>query len=299
MKLPGIKRSPINLRQQAAPGVAPEALSAAGRIRGDYPPSIMLFGVMPRAGTVHVGELLALHPDVGAHPNQLWELPFLENTDTLLDFQEGFFAGYHQNTERMGGSDFLALFGASFVHYLYSFVQPGQTVLVKETSMRSFERFPLVFPAERLLLLMRDGRDLVSSSIRTWPRLDFAELCTRWSESTHAMLDFVAAHPRPDFWLVKFEEILDAPDAFVREACQRYELSVERYPFEQQGNIEVIGSSTMSEAGQVDWDKHVAAPKGFKPTGHWMKWSAGQKRAFKKIAGDALIRAGYADNLDW
>ena len=299
MKLPGLKRPPRVLRNEALPGVAPGAVSAAGSIRGDSPPSIMLFGVMPRAGTVHVGELLALHPDVGAHPNQLWELPFLENTDTLLEFQEGFFGGYHQNTERMGGSDFLALFGAAFVHYLYSFVEPGQTVLVKETSMRAFERFPLVFPDERLLLLMRDGRDLVSSSIRTWPSMNFAELCTRWSDSTNTMLDFVEAHPRPDFWLTKFEEILDAPDAFVREACKRYELDAARYPFEEQDNIEVIGSSTMSEAGQVDWDKHVVAPKGFKPTGHWMKWSAGQKREFKKIAGPALIRAGYADNLDW
>lgn len=299
MKFPGLTRAPRILRDEASTGVAPAAVAAARQIRGDAPPSIMLFGVMPRAGTVHVGELLSLHPDVGAHPNQLWELPFLENTDTLLEFQEGFFNGYHQNTERMGDSDFLAIFGASFVRYLYSFVASNQTVLVKETSMKSFERFPRVFPDESLLLLMRDGRDLVSSSVRTWPTMDFAELCQRWSDSTHVMLDFVEAHSRPDYWLVKFEEILDAPDAFVREACRRYGLAAERYPFEEQDNIEVIGSSTMSVKGQVDWDKHVAAPKGFKPTGHWRKWSEAQKRTFKKIAGAALVRAGYAENLDW
>ena len=299
MKIPGLKRAPRVLRDEASSGVAAQASSAAKQIRGDCAPSIMLFGVMPRAGTVHVGELLSLHPDVGAHPNQLWEVPFLENTDTLLQFQEGFFGGYHQNTERMGDSDFLAIFGASFVRYLYSFVEPGQTVLVKETSMKSFERFPLVFPDECLLLLLRDGRDLVSSSIRTWPSTNFAELCQRWSDSTHTMLDFVEAHDQKEYWLTRFEQILEAPDVFVREACKRYGLDADRYPFEQQENIEVIGSSTISEEGQVDWDKHVAAPKGFRPTGHWLKWSARQKSDFKKIAGPALLRAGYAQDLDW
>ncbi|MEM7220383.1 MAG: sulfotransferase [Pseudomonadota bacterium] len=298
MKFAPLRRKRV-IRDAADAGVNAGAASAAASMRGDRPPAIMLFGVMPRAGTVHVGELLSLHPGVCAHPNDLWEVPFLECTDDLLSFTENFFRGYHQNTDRMGQDDFLAIFGGAFTHYLYSFADAAQTVLIKETSMKSFERFPVVFPVERLLLLMRDGRDLVSSTTRTWPKMKFGEVCERWAQSARTMLDFVASHDREDYWLVKFEDILDAPDQFVREACRRFDLDVDAYPFESQGDIEVIGSSTMSEAGSVDWSNHVAAPKGFRPTGHWEKWSAAQRREFVRIAGDELIRAGYAQDHDW
>ena len=260
---------------------------------------IMLFGVMPRAGTVHVGELLSLHPGICPHPNRLWEVPFLENTSHLEAFQEGFFHGYEQNTERMGSDDFLALFGAAFVAYLHSFAPPDERLLVKETSMTALAQFPVVFPAEQLLLLLRDGRDLVASSVRTWPDMRFDDLCRRWASGAETMLDFVDQYPRPDYWLVKFEDILDAPDAFIRDACRRFGLAVESYPFEAQKEAKVIGSSTMSAEGEVDWSQHLTAPEGFRPTGHWENWTAGQRRTFKRLAGPVLRRAGYAGDDAW
>lgn len=299
MKLPGLNRDRRPLISTVSQGVTPSASNAARIIRGNHPPSIMLFGVMPRAGTVHVGELISLHTNVCPHPNQLWEVPFLENLDQLGEFQQGFLRGYHQNTDRLGDTDFQAIFGAAFVAYLYSFANAGEVVLTKETSMRSLGEFPVIFPQEHLLLLMRDGRDLVSSSVKTWPKKKFSELCTRWADSARIMLDFVDAHPLPNYWFVRFEDILDKPDEFVRGCCERFGLDPEQYPFEQQANVEVIGSSTMSEEGNVDWSKHVAPPKDFRPTGHWADWSPAQKREFKKLAGPELQRAGYVDSQDW
>jgi len=136
MKLPFRKRFNGRLLDTTAKGTSDSALAAAKSVRGDHPASIMLFGVMPRSGSVHVGELLSLHPNIFAHPNELWEIPFLENTDTLVDFHEGFLRGYHQNAKRMRSHDFLAIFGASFVNYLYQFAPAGRVVLTKETVPR-------------------------------------------------------------------------------------------------------------------------------------------------------------------
>ena len=299
MKLPFRKRPSKQLLLGATPGTTGTAAAAASSGRGDFPPAIMLFGVMPRSGSVHVAELLSLHPDIAAHPNNLWEVPFLENTDKLVDFHEGFLQGYHQNAERMGQDDMLAIFGGAFVNYLYQFASTDQTVLTKETSTQFLHRFPTVFPQESLILQMRDGRDLVGSSIRTWPGLDFAELCQRWSDSTHRMLDFLEIHSRKTYWFVRFEDILAKPRDFVVEACERFQLNRDAYPFKEQENVKIIGSSTMSEAGGVSWDAHVDAPKDFRPKSHWLQWSTAQKRTFKKLAGPALVRAGYVDNDQW
>jgi hypothetical protein len=66
------------------PRFDPEAVSADARhaaraIRGtERGPAIIIHGIMPRAGTVYVGELLRRHPDLTAYPNRIWEAPFLQ-----------------------------------------------------------------------------------------------------------------------------------------------------------------------------------------------------------------------------
>ena len=39
--------------------------------------------------------------------------------------------------------------------------------------MRSIQQFYDVFPHEQLLVLVRDGRDLLQSTLKTWPQLRF------------------------------------------------------------------------------------------------------------------------------
>jgi len=55
----------------------------------------------------------------------------------------------------------------------------------------------------------------------------------------------------------------------------------------------------MSAEGEVDWDAHVDARKGFRPQSHWERWPKSLKRRFNRIAGDALVRVGYEPNGDW
>jgi hypothetical protein len=282
--------------------VSQAALDAARAIRGiDQPPSIFIVGVMPRSGTVHVGELLRLHPDIFAYPNELWEIPFLSQVPGIRAVGDGFIGGYRQNADRMHAGDFLPLFGAALIAYLRSFGGDGRRILDKEPRANHLGRFPLVFPCEQLLLLLRDGRDVVQSTIRTWPGVRFEDACARWQLSARAMLDYHARFGdlAPACWLTRFETALADPAAFVREACSRFGLDATRYPFERQSAVDVIGSSTISQAGQVDWSKHVAPPADFKPGGAWRDWSTTQLRTFKRVAGATLVDAGYADGRDW
>ena len=68
--------------------ISEQALETARSIRGlGRAPALIIHGVMPRSGTVYVGELLRLHPDLYAYPNEIWELPFLRQTEDLLKVQ--------------------------------------------------------------------------------------------------------------------------------------------------------------------------------------------------------------------
>ncbi len=189
--LPEMGEDPFDRRFDALE-VSAEATAAAARMRGRaHPPSVWILGVMPRSGTVYTGELIRLHPQVEAYPNRMWELPFLELSGDLLRTQERFLQLYNENRSRMRQHDFLRLSGGAFLSYLLGFVPPGRTALFKVPDVRYLRHFETWFPAERILLLMRDGRDVVASTLRTWPQHSFRQVARQWARATSLVLDYV------------------------------------------------------------------------------------------------------------
>lgn len=298
------------IREEQHPFLAPsepikasrEAIEVARVIRGAHPPALIIHGVMPRSGTVYTGELLRLHPDLYAYPNELWEVPFLELTGDILKTQKHFFQAYKQNIGRMGDKDFLPLFGASFIAYLYSFVPPGKRMLLKIPDVQYLNYFYTVFPHETPLLLLRDGRDLVASTINSWRGKRFDEVCRLWADSARMMLEFQRHYPQEEYkyLTIKYEEVVSAPEAFVTATCETYGLDQSIYPYEQIKILPVRGSSTVKESqrGDVSWDP-MEKPDNFKSVGYWRGWPSRQKTIFKEVAGQALIDLGYCPDLDW
>ena len=284
-------------------GVSENASNSAKDIRGvNRKPALMIYGVAPRCGTNYVGPLVALHPDISPWPNQIYEIPFLRLTNHLLDFEKEYFRDYTLNAEKMGKNDFLALFGASFIGYMHSYMtDQSKKMLLKEPDVRFLAYYPLVFPNEELLLLLRDGRDVVYSTLKSWPGWSFTDACHRWEKSARLMLNFDSQHKQnPRYWMVKYEDVLSDPDSFVKEACKRYSLDDSKFPYDRINDLKIVGSSTDSrKGGNVDWNYHVDKPSNFKPVGRWQEWSPAKKATFKKIAGQTLLDAGYCTDLEW
>lgn len=287
-----------------------QVMQVARSIRGrDLGPTIVIHGIMPRSGTVYVGELLRRHPDLHAYPNNVWEAPFLQQTDHVLRMQRDFFLTYEQNVGKIGQHDFLPLFGAAFIAYLYSFVPEGKRMLLKVPGVHHLDRFFAAFPHEHLLLLVRDGRDVVHSTRKTWPQITFGMACRRWKRSARMVLAchqrYKSDHSKPStgssgrcYWLARFEDAVRDPAAFVRQACQRFGLDDDAYPFGDIDRLPVRGSTTLSQQRPVDWAP-VDKPRDFDPIGHWQDWSWWRKWRFKRIAGQELIALGYCEDLDW
>lgn len=278
-------------------GVSDLALRSAESIRGHgRPPAVIIHGIMKRSGTVYVGELLSLHPEIHSYPNKIWEVPFLPQTGKIQKLQRDFFLAYEQNIGRVGENDFLPIFGASFINYLYTNAPDGHRLLVKMPGVQYLNFFYSVFPSENLLLLIRDGRDVVSSTIKTWQGLRFADVCLRWDRSAKMVLEAQKVYSgREGFWLGRFEDAVKGPEAFVREACKYLGLDTGSYPFERINALPVIGSSTTRK----EPDSWMKKTKDFNPIGRWHRWSGRRKRVFKRIAGESLIALGYCENLDW
>ena len=276
--------------------ISPEAFQTASQIRGERPPAIFIHGIMKRSGTVYSGELLGSHPEIYPHPNQMWETPFLAQTRNIRRLQSDYTLAYRFNVDRMGENDFLPLFGSAFLAYMYDMVPGKQRMLLKVPGVEYLDYFYDVFPEEHLLLIVRDGRDLVSSTIKTWPQLRFTDVCRRWALSARMVLRFDAEHQaRKNYLLARFEDAVEDPGGFVRQAAAHFDLDANAFPVENLDKLPVIGSSTTRKEGKT-WIKKTA---GFNPVGRWHSWSAWHKMLFKRIAGRELLALGYCEDLEW
>jgi protein-tyrosine sulfotransferase len=282
--------------------ISESALQAAAAARGNgRGPALIIHGIMPRSGTVYVGELLRRHPELHPYPHHLWELPALLLTADVRRLQQKFLLSYKPNTGKLEEDDFLPLFGASIMAFLNAQAPPTQRVLTKMPSVQYLSHFFSMFPHENVLILMRDGRDVVHSTLRTWHHLNFIQVCLRWNRSARIILSTLEqfrSSGQSGYWVGRYESALAEPETFIREVCRQFQLNEACYPFEEIEKIRVIGSSKLASQDKAIW-QHLKRPQNFRPIEYWKNWSPLRKKIFKVIAGQSLLNLGYCHDHHW
>ena len=269
------------------------------KIRGiNRPPASLLHGVMRRSGTNFIGQLLGLHPNICSYPGKVWEVPLLSTSPHLIDAQETFLNGYQRNREHFNQTDFLPLFGSAFIAYMHSYVPKEQQMLIKVPGVEQIWNFANLFPNERLIILQRDGRDLVASTMKSWPGYEFVDICKKWKKSQELVLKLKQHPESAAYSFIRYEDAVSTPETFVKQLLASLKVDDGSYPYDQINQLPVKGSSEIRVNGKMTW-KDVKKPKSFNPVGRWRSWTDQQKSTFKKICGETLIRSGYADNADW
>ena len=263
-------------------------------------PAIMIHGLTARTGTNYIWYLLQLHPGV-VGCTQSREFFFLQRSQDALALQKRY-----DDTDKaikspfQAPGDVLALLGGSTLAYLHSFAEPGKRLLLKVPNVRYLHYFPTAFANENLLVLMRDGRDVVSSYRESWPHIPFHVVCSDWADAVRTALDFQATIGRSfGSQVVRYEDAVADPETFVRNVCGPLSLDVSQYPFDKIKEVPVLGSSEVKTGEKWKWEVAQQKPKDFSPVGRWKKWSEEDKATFKRIAGESLVAAGYETGDAW
>lgn len=268
-------------------------------IRGpEAPPAIFVHGVLPRSGTNFLADILALHPDVHPDPGRLWEFPLLYVADGARSLQDEFLFMFRENAQVMGRYDMLACLAAGWMRKLQA-EAGGKRILLKSPHVQNIGLFPAIFPDDRALLLLRDGRDVVASSLKTFGsrrfgRKGFTALADEWRLGCEAILAFGpgGTHAHPGMHVVRYEDLIRDLEPTVSTVLGAVGLDVSRYDFEALRKLPVRGSSASTSAMDQRWQPH-AKPASFNPVGRWRDWPEARKRRFNAVAGPALLRAGY------
>ncbi|HYG88103.1 MAG TPA: sulfotransferase [Azospirillum sp.] len=280
------------------PAVGRRLSGIARAVRGpDAPPAIFVHGVLPRSGTNYLADMLELHPDVFAYPGRIWEFPLLRVADACTAAQAEFTYAFHRNAEVMTPWDMLAYVASGWLAAMQA--EAGvRRILLKSPHVQNIGLFRHLFPDDILLLCLRDGRDVIQSSLRTFKRWplgkSFRQMATEWRHGTDAILSFQPGGPNatPNAHVVYYEELVCNPAAAMRRVIGHARLDPEVYDFARLASLPVRGSSAVATQGEARWQPHEK-PRDFAPVGRWKAWPPHRLSRFQALAGDALRRAGY------
>jgi hypothetical protein len=268
----------------------------------DSPNVIYISGISPRSGTNYLHTLLSRHP--ACAPVADGEDYFFFKLDFLRLFVGAVYTKWDDDWELKRVStegDLYAALGCGLTEFLATHTDPEreatsesiETVLTKTPHPRNIHFFPSLFETGRLIILIRDGRAVTESSMRTFDD-SFDSAALGWRDGARKVLRFVDEYGWRSDWhrIVKYETLVEETAGTVQSLCETTGLFPSDYPFESLEDTEVIGSSTFGKNDNVTWE-----PKeddgSFDPLSRFASWEDSQHRRFEWLAGDELRALGY------
>lgn len=258
-----------------------------------------LFGVAPRSGTTYLGDLLALHPDC-ALPVELPEdgvLLSLHHLDAFNDELHEFWGSWPE-LSLPSRADVLAGIGDGLQNMIVSRATgPDPAIVLSKTPFpNNLSRLGELFPQSKAIVIVRDGRSVVESTVRTW-NSPFDVASARFRDGARSILDAIGSTDSvpPHLHLVRYEELFDDPVRIARDALAFLGLDPSLLTSDDVEQSPLRGSSTATTGeteGSVHWEA-VERPADFAPTTRWESWTERQHQLFAAVAGPENRALGY------
>lgn len=186
-----------------------------------------------------------------------------------------------------------------FFHFQQDRLRPRRYLLEKSPrNVHNIGRIREVFPNSRLIVIYRDGRDVVTSDkffLRDYggKPFDFAEAVQAWCKDMEAHLEHAGRCP---VFACSYEKLLEDGAPVVRELFEFLDLPHDPALIEDLLKRSSFRFYTGRERGKEDRKRFYR--KGI--AGDWKNhFNDEDKRVFKELAGDMLIRLGYEKDLAW
>lgn len=252
---------------------------------------VLIMGCMQRSGTNFLTDLLVLHPDCGS--STILEDYLVVEARHLERYVTGV-CSHWQPQWGLGQSEVYSALGDSLLRLLSQGIQRPRMV----TKTPSVQNLPLVFklfPQAQLLLLVRDGRAVAESGVKTFPDWTYEKATQKWTAAARTILEFDAAQPAGTgrHLIVRYEDLYRNTAPELRRIFAFLGLEASYYDFARAEALPVRGSSTFRGASQDFHWNAVAKTAEFNPLRRWEHWPRSLHERFNWVAGQYMKRFGY------
>lgn len=276
---------------------------------------IFILGVRGRSGTHFLFDLISLHPD--CTQSVISEDYFINQAGLLIKCANDIYNNWPRNWRvRITPPDSLyRCLGDSLVSFLN--LQLNRKALA-ETSAADFESDDLpklslkrlvtkspsvdenlphffnLFPRACLLIIVRDGRAVVESLVKSFDCSYEVEI-HRWAKAVRILLQFEKEIKNTNHkcLIVKYEDIYNKTEKELRRIFSFLGLDSDSYDFKATVNLPVRGSSELRAQGKKMHWRPVEKAQDFNPIMRWRHWDRALHERFNWIAGDCLEQFGY------
>ena len=255
---------------------------------------IFIAGVSQRSGTNFLYDLIRLHPNCGG-PGTNWEDSSLSQAEWLVGYVEPVAAGWRRHGAEPGVEGLLyEQLGNGIVSVLASQIDK-QRLITKAPSVRNINHFFKLFPRAYLLILVRDGRAVVESRVKSFGE-NYETAIRIWANGADHILRFnqMARTSHLNYLTVKYEDLFNNPKDELTRIFAFVGLDRDKYDFDAAITLPVRGSSVFrgKREKEFHWDP-LEKTAGFNPVGRWNNWSRSTHERFNWIAGQKLVGLGY------
>jgi hypothetical protein len=257
-------------------------------------PPIFLLGMMQRSGTNYLCDLLTCHRDVISRA-PIHEDHLVSKSHLLVRYADEVAARW---TPSWGVNDdeqqvLLRELGRGVERFLNRDAD-GKRVVSRMPSVANLGTFEQLFPDSPCVVLVRDGRSLVESGVRTFG-WTYESSMRAWAEAAENILDAERRARRDgrDLIVLRYEDLLFEMPATMQRVLRLCGLCEDGFDLDQAASLPVKGSSVArGDAENVTW-KPVDRPADFAPAERWHAWDPYLHHRFAKLAGPAQRALGY------
>lgn len=295
----------MNPYEHPQPPAIPDA-----RLRRRRSP-IFILGIVQRSGTNYLNNLLLKHPDVRS-PGIVWEDFYLAPADHLNAYAASLQPSWNANwtaqlQTALGPDAVLCHLGEGLLRLMESqyryCIEAGTqappadqpvSLVTATPNTRHLDQFFRLFPDAAPLLIVRDGRAVVESGVRSFA-WDYEEAMRMWTGSGQRILDFCQRPEHAErFLLTRYETLYLEPKNEMRRILDFLQLDSARFDFDVCDTLGVMGSSELKqgEAVSLHW-KYVEKSKDFNPLARASHWPEALRQRFLHIAGPTMVALGY------
>jgi hypothetical protein len=257
------------------------------------PTPLFILGIAQRSGTNYLREVLTLHPECARsrHTGEDFLVQAIPHLEQFICAASSFWNPSWGNDP--------ALLKAALARALTSYLTPdGCTatyVVTKTPSCTNADKCLEVFDHAYVIIIIRNGQDLVESFIRSFPA-DFSYAARLWAAGAREVLRVRSnqAHMRSKRILeVKYEDLYQHHASTMKSIFDFLGVNESHFDYAQSEACAVRGSSTYrSGAQQLSW---APIPKGadFCPLQRSSEWTRWKHYRFNWIAGKLSKELGY------
>lgn len=261
---------------------------------------LFLLGVMPRSGTNFLFRSLLNHSEIirSAQPGEDY---LMYASNKLLTYVEGVTKKWSSNWGGMNIEEQTHKLCENLANGIGQYLKPEDKtsnhkyVLCKTPRTDGIHNFPHLFPNSKIIILLRDGKDLVESGVKSFKWTYIASI-KEYAKSLERISKFRSIKSNKLCLIVKYEDLVSKSNVEIKRILEFLKLDEAKFDYESFNDLPIFGSSKSikERSDKFEWKVEAKTEQVVKAKSQ--PWHPLLRKRYQSICGDFIKEFDYTTN---